>query len=297
MDGILAPMLADVLPLLRCPHCGRTLAAGEVSVRCPAGHSFDLARQGYLSLLPGDARLGSADTAAMVAARERFLGAGHFEPLAEALTAEASRALAAGPDGAVLDLGAGTGRYLARALDRVPGRAGLALDLSKHALRRAARAHERIGAVAADAWRRLPVRDAAIALALSVFAPRNGAELARVLRPGGTLIVVTPSDRHLTELIEALGLLNVDEQKRVRLAAQLDPHLRPARESDLEWRLELGRAEVRDIVTMGPSARHADPAVLERGIAALSEPVAVTASVEMSVWLPSAGAPVQGRAV
>jgi 23S rRNA (guanine745-N1)-methyltransferase len=292
MDGILAPMLADVLPLLRCPHCGRSLAAGEASVRCPAGHSFDIARQGYLSLLPGDARLGSADTAAMVAARERFLGAGHFDPLAEALTAEASRALAAGPDGAVLDLGAGTGRYLARALEQAPGRAGLALDLSKHALRRAARAHGRVGAVAADAWRRLPVRDAAIALALSVFAPRNGAELARVLQPGGTLIVVTPSDRHLSELIDVLGLLKVDEHKRARLAAHLDPHLRPARETELEWTLELGHAEVRDIVTMGPSARHADPAVLERGIAALPEPVAVTASVQISAWLPSAGAPV-----
>ncbi len=288
-------MLADVLPLLRCPHCGRSLAAVEESVRCPTGHSFDLARQGYLSLLPGDARLGSADTAAMVAARERFLGAGHFEPLAKALTAEVSRALAHEPDGAVLDLGGGTGWYLARALDGAPGRAGLALDLSKHALRRAARAHERIGAVAADAWRRLPVRNAAIALALSVFAPRNGAELARVLQPSGTLIVVTPSDRHLIELIEVLPLLNVDEHKRERLAAQLDPHLRRARESELEWTLELGPAEVRDIVTMGPSARHADPAVLERGIAALPQPVAVTASVEISAWLPSAGAETWAR--
>ena len=66
------------------------------------------------------------------------------------------------PDGCVLDLGAGTGWYLARVLDRLPGRSGLALDLSRHALRRAARAHARIGAVAADAWGPLPVRDAAV---------------------------------------------------------------------------------------------------------------------------------------
>jgi 23S rRNA (guanine745-N1)-methyltransferase len=283
MAGILASMLDDVLPLLRCPHCGLSLQAAAASVRCSTGHSFDVARQGYLSLLPGDARLGSADTAEMVAARSRFLGAGHFEPLAGALGAEAARVLEAGPGGAVLDLGAGTGWYLARVLERAPGRSGLALDLSKHALRRAARAHARIGAVAADAWRPLPVREGAAALALSVFAPRNGAELARVLRPGGALIVAAPSDRHLIELIEVLGLVGVDERKRERLGAQLDPHLRPEGVSRLEWTLELTRAGVRDIVAMGPSARHAERAALEEAIASLSEPVAVTASVEISL--------------
>ena len=276
-------MLDDVLDLLCCPHCGASLTRHGRAVRCAAGHSFDIARQGYLSLLPGDARLGSADTAEMVAARERFLGAGHFEPLAGALSAEAARALEAAPGDAILDLGAGTGWYLARVLERAPGRSGLALDLSKHALRRAARAHDRIGAVAADAWGALPVREGAAALALSVFAPRNGAELARVLRPGGALIVVVPSDRHLIELIEPLGLVSVDERKRERLDAQLDPHLSPQGVSELEWTLELSRAGVRDIVAMGPSARHAKPAALEETIASLAEPVAVTASVEISL--------------
>lgn len=276
-------MLDDVLPVLCCPHCGLSLQAAEASVRCSAGHGFDVARQGYLSLLPGDARLGSADTAEMVAARERFLGDGHFEPLAGALSAEAVRALEARPGGAILDLGAGTGWYLARVLERAPGRSGLALDLSKHALRRAARAHDRIGAVAADAWRTLPVREGAAALALSVFAPRNAAELARVLRPGGALIVVVPTDRHLIELIEPLALVSVDERKRERLNAQLDPHLRAQGVRRLEWTLQLSRAGVRDIVAMGPSARHAEPAALEEAILSLSEPVAVTASVQISL--------------
>jgi 23S rRNA (guanine745-N1)-methyltransferase len=276
-------MLDDVLPLLRCPHCCRPLAASVGSVQCSGGHSFDIARQGYLSLLPGDAKLGSADTAEMVAARERFLGAGHFEPLADALALECQRALEAGPDGAVLDLGAGTGWFLARVLDRLPGRVGLALDLSKHALRRAARAHERIGAVAADAWQPLPFRDGAAALALSVFAPRNGPELARVLAPGGALIVMAPTDRHLLELVDALGLLSVYERKPERLAAQLDPHLGFAHASRLECKLELSRADVRDAVAMGPSALHNERAALDEPLAALPEPVTVTASVEVSV--------------
>ena len=139
-------VLDDALDLLICPHCGAGLTRTGGSVACANAHSFDVARSGYLSLLPGDARLGSADTAEMVAAREAFLAAGHFDRLAEALGAEAERVAgdAGGlPAGCVVDLGAGTGWYLARVLDRLPGRTGLALDLSKHALRRAARAHPR----------------------------------------------------------------------------------------------------------------------------------------------------------
>lgn len=279
-------MLDDVLDVLRCPHCGSALDRQGGAARCAAGHSFDVARQGYLSLLPGDAELGTADTAQMVTARERFLGAGHFDPVAEALAVEVERALERGPDGCILDLGAGTGWWLSRVLEAAPGRAGLALDLSKHALRRAARAHERIGAVAADAWHPLPVRDGQVALALSVFAPRNGAEIARVLSPAGALIVVAPTDRHLIELVDKLGLLSVDERKPERLAAKLDPHLRAAGASALEWTLALSREEVIDVVAMGPSAAHVETAVVREAIEGLSEPASVTASVELSVRLP-----------
>ena len=273
-------MLSDVLDLLRCPHCAAALAPARGAVACPEGHSFDVARQGYVSLLTGDAQLGSADTADMVAAREAFLAAGHFEPLAEALCDEVDRAL----PGCVIDLGAGTGWYLARVLDRLPGRQGLALDLSKHALRRAARAHARIGAVACDAWRRLPVRDDVAALVLSVFAPRDGAEIARVLRPGGALHVVTPTAAHLGRLVSALGLLTVDARKQERLEAKLDPHVELERRAAVEWPLALARADVANAVAMGPSARHVDRAELDAQIAQLPQPFEVTASVTISVY-------------
>ena len=277
-------MLDKALDLLACPHCAEALSRSGGSVTCANGHAFDVARSGYLSLLPGDAKTGSADTAEMVAAREAFLGAGHFEPLAEALAEEAVRALGDRaerpglPPGCMIDLGAGTGWYLARALDRLPGRIGLALDLSKHALRRAVRAHPRIAAVACDAWRPLPVRDSVADLVLSVFAPRNGPEIARVLRPGGALLVTTPTERHLVELIERLGLLTVDERKRERLATALDAHFELERRRDREWPLELTPGDVANAVAMGPSARHATRA--ETGTAATP----VTASVTISTY-------------
>jgi 23S rRNA (guanine745-N1)-methyltransferase len=300
-------VLDDALDLLACPHCAGPLTRSGASVTCPNGHAFDVARSGYLNLLPGDARTGSADTPEMVAAREAFLGAGHFEPLAEALAEEAERALgppgqqalggraerpvadpaerAAPPPGSILDLGAGTGWYLARVLDRLPGRTGLALDLSKHALRRAARAHERIAAVACDAWRPLPVRDNVAALVISVFAPRNGPEIARVVRPGGALLVVTPTGRHLAELVERLGLLTVDERKDERLAAALDAHLELERRREHERSLELTPGDIANAVAMGPSARHATRTA-EAGTASTTGTATtpVTASVTISTY-------------
>jgi 23S rRNA (guanine745-N1)-methyltransferase len=177
-------------------------------------------------------------------------------------------------------LGAGTGWYLARALDRLPERRGLALDLSKHALRRAARAHRRIAAIGCDVWGPLPVRDSVGALVLSVFAPRNGAEIARVLRPHGALLVVTPTERHLAELVSALGLLTVDERKQERLGAELDAHLDLERRLEREWPLALTPADVANAVAMGPSARHVSLEELDAQIVAMP----VTASVAISTY-------------
>ena len=174
-----------------------------------------------MSLLP--ARSAGGDTAAMVQARGDFLAAGHFAGLAAELT-RAARAAGGPAAGCVADVGAGTGYYLAAVLDGLPGRAGLALDSSKFALRRAARAHRRIGAVGCDAWQPLPVADSAAALVLNVFAPRNGAELRRILAPSGTLLVVTPTRDHLAELVGPLELLAVDRRKPERLAGKLGPY-------------------------------------------------------------------------
>ena len=81
----LRPVIDDVIELLRCPHCGAALDLEGPIARCAAGHSFDVARQGYLNLLPGNARTGTADTAAMVRARAAFLAAGHYAPIAAAV--------------------------------------------------------------------------------------------------------------------------------------------------------------------------------------------------------------------
>ncbi|MEV7775883.1 putative RNA methyltransferase [Kitasatospora sp. NPDC086791] len=281
-------MLQDIERYLACPLCAQALTRQDRSLRCPAGHSFDLAKQGYVSLLAGDAHTGTGDTAEMVAARADFLAAGHYRPIADALAEAAAGAVAAAPadepGGLVADLGAGTGHYLAHVLDALPDRVGAALDISKYALRRAAKAHPRIGAVVCDAWRPLPLREASAELMLNVFAPRNGPEIRRVLRPGGTLLLVSPTARHLRELVDALGLLSVDEEKQRRIDEKLGPYLTPAGRREVEFTLRLGAQDVRTVVGMGPSAWHTDPERLGAALAALPDPVEVTASVTVAAY-------------
>ncbi len=245
----------DPFAMLVCPVCERPLAAGTAALRCDAGHAFDLARQGYVNLLPGGARPGTADSEPMVRARADFLAAGHYAALADAIAGAA-------PAGVrdVLDAGAGTGYYLRAVLEARPEAAGLGLDLSKFALRRAARAHPRGRAAVWDLWRPLPVRTGAADLVLNVFAPRNPAEFHRVLRPDGTLLVVVPAADHLAELrAAATGMLEVDADKADRLARALTGSglFRPTGTSALSYRMALTPEQAAAAVAMGPAAKHA----------------------------------------
>lgn len=273
-------MLQDVVEALVCPHCGSDLSMVERSLRCTGGHVFDVARQGYVSLLSGRGRSGG-DTAEMVASRAEFLAAGHFAAIADQVAAEVRDV--SGP-GRVLDVGAGTGDYLARVLDHVPGQVGVALDVSKHACRRAAKAHPHIGAVVADVWASLPVRTGSVSTVLNVFAPRNAAEMHRVLSPEGHLVVVTPTSRHLRALVSGLELLSVDERKQERLDDQLADRFTVLRQETCEFSMVLGHNDIAAVVGMGPSAWHATSEALRARIDALPVPFAVTASVSVSVY-------------
>ena len=272
-------MALDVgLDLLACPLCRQPLARQAGSVHCRSGHVFDVARQGYLNL-GGGPPPANADTAAMVSARAEFLGAGHFAVIADALVDALPRRART-----ILDSGAGTGYYSARLLNEDHDRRALALDVSVAAIRRAARAHERMAAVVADVWGPLPITDAVIDVIVSIFAPRNPAEFHRVLAPGSCLITVVPGPEHFIELRKPLGLLEVQSAKTDHLATSLDAHFRADAADQITLRRPWSASAARAAVLMGPNAFHITPAELDRRLVRLDWPLDVTVSCRLGVW-------------
>jgi 23S rRNA (guanine745-N1)-methyltransferase len=277
-------VLRHAIDFLICPHCGDDMALDGKSVKCRRGHVFDVARQGYVNLLAAGAKPDAGDSSAMVMAREVFLGAGHFAPLVHRVVETAERATPSTGSGCLVDVGAGTAHYLAAVLEHYPARVGLALDVSKYAARRAARAHPRAGAGVCDVWHALPVRTDSAALVLNVFAPRNGAEFQRILEKDGALVVVVPTDRHLEEVVNILGLVTVDERKATRVHDQLDPHFDEVTTSVCEFSMTLGYEDIVALVAMGPSAWHVDTDSIEERVNGLTLPLTVTASVTVSAY-------------
>jgi len=284
--------LPDVLDLLVCPHCRQSfqLVGEGRSVRCRNGHAFDLARQGYLNLQSGRSPR-NADTAAMVAARDRFLSGGHYQPILERLLELVRDQVAVAPR--VLEVGAGTGYYLAGLLEGLAGARGVALDVSLPATRRAARAHPQLGGVVADVWQPLPVGDACCDLVVDVFAPRNAVEFRRALagppvtaEPPGVLAVVTPEPDHLEQLRGLLGLLDIQRDKQDQLHETLGVSFTRQSEDRVSFDLTLDAAAVYDLVAMGPNAFHSDEKQLRRSLLAVPLPARVSAAVNISIWRP-----------
>jgi 23S rRNA (guanine745-N1)-methyltransferase len=223
----------------------------------------------------------------MIGARAQFLSAGHYSSIAEALV-ELSKTHAAGAR-LIMEAGAGTGYYIARVLDGLPTSLGLAIDLSKFAARRAAKAHDRLDAAVADVWEGLPLKDHSIDLALNVFAPRPAHELCRTLHRNGKLIVAIPAYQHLAELRDSLRLLEVDRNKEMRVARALNPFFTCLEHRFCQWTMDLNHQQLGFLVGMGPSARHIDPTALAARIATLPPIVTVTGAVDVRVYEPRKG--------
>ena len=195
------------MSLFVCPICGAALEREPGRYRCPAGHSYDVAREGYTHLLPANRKHSKmpGDDKGMAAARSAFLSKDYYAALRDALCRLALDYAPEHP--AVLDTGCGEGYYTSavyRALrdaGRMPCMAGT--DISKAILRRAAKREKDVEFAVASSYH-LPVADRSIDLLLNCFSPLALEEFRRALRPGGTFLYVVPSERHLWELKEIL---------------------------------------------------------------------------------------------
>lgn len=183
--------------LFVCPNCGRALSETERSFVCPSGHVFDRAKSGYVNLYIKKSSERTGDSKESMAARERIMSLGYYEPLARILQNYAS-------DGdRVLDVCSGEG-WLDRALcAKVDGIELYGVDLSKSGVDFAAKRLKSAHYAVANASE-LPFADETFDLVFCVFAPVFIKEYARVLKKGGRLVIVTPAEKHLLKLKQEL---------------------------------------------------------------------------------------------
>ncbi|MFF5790786.1 methyltransferase domain-containing protein [Paeniglutamicibacter sp. NPDC012692] len=258
---------------LLCPVCRlelrlRTRPGRPAQLSCADLHAFDAAKQGYFNLLTGKGTAFREDGSAMVAARAAFLEAGHYGPLAEALTESVAAAVEGNSGPRILDAGAGTGYYLGQVLHGLPESAtAIAVDISKFAMRRAAKLPGTL-ALVWDLWRELPMGDASFDALINVFSPHNGQEFARVLRPGGLALVVTPLPDHLADGAQLLGLLGIAGDKAAGVVASMGESFVLEKTREIRVPLELSPDQAFDLAMMGPAGHHLDPAVLRERIEA-----------------------------
>lgn len=188
------------MPTLKCPSCEQVLHLAGNSWHCDNGHQFDRAKRGYTNLLLAQQRRSRSpgDDKAMVQARTAFLELGRYQPLADALLAHL-------PDEepAWLDIGCGEGWYTEQFAQRLGGVNGVGVDISKFAVDAAAKRNKRITWLVASGAR-LPLFDASQQTVFVLFTRLFVDDIARVLQPGGELIVVGTGETHLLPLREAL---------------------------------------------------------------------------------------------
>jgi 23S rRNA (guanine745-N1)-methyltransferase len=185
--------------MLLCPvrDCHMALARADLRLLCPRGHSFDVARSGYINLLQPQERRSKkpGDTAAAAAGRRRLHERGVTEPVLHAI----AEIMAASPGDIVLDAGCGDGFYLGT-LAGLTGFDAHGVDISTPAVNAAARRYPGCEWIVANADRFVPYSDRSFSIVLSITARMNSAEFRRVLQAGGHLLVALPAPEDLVEL-------------------------------------------------------------------------------------------------
>jgi len=270
-------MTITAFQALACPLDGKPLQIHGRAWCCEDGHSFDIARQGYVHLLPVQNKRSRepGDSKAMVAARRQFLNAGHYQPVADAV----NRTVLADcpPESTIscLDAGCGEGWYLrqlAEALGEDQSLAVLGLDISKWAVLAAARqTPEACWVVGSNA--NLPVLPETLDWVFCIFGFPVYGEFARVLKPGGRLLRVDPGPDHLRELREIIYPALKPEREE---EAQVPAGFEPVATDEVRYLLNLNsQTQIADLLAMTPHLYRADAAGRARAEALMSLTVTV----------------------
>ncbi len=189
-----------------CPVCHQPLNVGSSGWLCVSNHSYDLAKEGYCNLLLANQKNSKepGDSAEMIAARRQVLDAGIYQPLAEKLRDLVADIAPKTGSKTLLDMGCGEGYYLGQVLQ---GKNGVinayGLDISKSAIRRAAKRYKAISFTVASNFQP-PVQQGSVDIVLRIFAPAPAGVVAGLLKEKGFYLIVTPGENHLRQVREKL---------------------------------------------------------------------------------------------
>ncbi len=193
------------MSLFVCPICGAALTRQAGRYACPGGHCFDVAKEGYVNLLPANQMHSKApgDDKQMAAARTRFLDRGWYEPLQNELCKLLEEGAGEAPS--LLDAGCGEGYYTAALAQIALAKGGrvAGVDLSKPSVKKAAKRCP-AGEFAVASVYHLPLGTGSVDVLVNCFSPLALEEFRRVLRPGGLFLYVVPGPGHLWELKQVL---------------------------------------------------------------------------------------------
>lgn len=233
-----------------CPICRDVLELSGTALRCPVGHSFDLAKERYVNLMVGRQRAGfKGDTPDMLTARRRHFERGLYASLRQEIIFEIGKI----KHNRVADIGCGEGYYIGGISEHINDSMCFGTDIAKDGVRLAAKRYERVRFAVADTNLLIPLPDRSVDVLLNVFAPRNPSEFVRVLASDGYLLIVIPTARHLAELREVQPLLAIQEDKRQAVEQALTSWFRLVDSKTLTVPLSLGHEAVLDLVKMTPN--------------------------------------------
>ncbi|HAS61967.1 MAG TPA: 23S rRNA (guanine(745)-N(1))-methyltransferase [Vibrio sp.] len=190
----------------QCPLCHSPLSFAERTYRCSNNHSFDLAKEGYVNLMPVQHKRSKdpGDNKEMMQARRRFLEKDYYQPMKQAVAKLCAEHLQ-DTTHQLLDIGCGEGYYTDEVATQLSQQSSDAqvfgLDISKIAIRYAAKRYLNCQFSVASSHR-LPFSEESLDAILRIYAPCKAEELARCLKPSGIVVTVTPAGRHLYQLRE-----------------------------------------------------------------------------------------------
>lgn len=269
--------------LLCCPIDQQPLHADGRSWQCAQGHSYDMAKQGYLNLLPVQHKRSRdpGDSKAMVSARKQVLDSGTYQAISDALLHQVAPLLDIDEGKTVVDAGCGEGYYLQQIQQRFAQHRYCGFDISKWAVAAAAKRSKQIAWLVASS-KNPPLLPQQTDLLLCLFGFYSFSGFSQLLKPGGKLLLLDPGPRHLIEMREII--YPEVRQSELPSLAQAEQHgLHLQEEIGLETITpELNQQQLAELLLMTPHMYKA-PA---EGKAKLAEIEAMNLTLDLNFrWL------------